>query len=142
MSAFTTVTQADRAAAADWLEAEMRRYVYDTSPERRIAVLEKYRRKLGLPMWGDDTMTAPGLLPRALTEVACTLSMTASEVRIDCETREEAEEVFNWLEASVGSTDLAALVNSYKALVEFAQYVAETCDDEHYVRKANAALKL
>lgn len=49
-------------------------------------------------------MTAPATLPpRALTEVACTLSMTASEVRIDCETREEAEEVFDWLEANVGS---------------------------------------
>jgi hypothetical protein len=49
-------------------------------------------------------MTAPASLPpRALTEVACTLSMTASEVRIDCETREEAEEVFDWLEAHVGS---------------------------------------
>lgn len=41
-----------------------------------------------------------------------------------------------------GIPDPAALVDSHKALVEFVQYVAETCDDEHYVHKANAVLKL
>jgi hypothetical protein len=37
--------------AADWLEAEMRRHLYDKSFERRIAILEAYRSKMGLPMW-------------------------------------------------------------------------------------------
>lgn len=49
-----------RLDAADWLEGEMRRYVYDAAPERRIAVLEAYRNKLGLPMWSATARNTEG----------------------------------------------------------------------------------
>ena len=70
-----------------------------------------------------EPMTAPQnprVTPRALAEVACTLSLTASEVCIDCETRKEAEEVLDWLEAHVGHREAAEAASKAReaALVE------------------------
>lgn len=35
------------------LEGDMRRYVYDRTPERRIACLDAFRERMGLPLWKD-----------------------------------------------------------------------------------------
>ena len=81
-------------------------------------------------------MTAPQnprVTPRALAEVACTLSLTASEVCIDCETRKEAEEVLDWLEAHVGHREAAEAASKAReaALVE-ALGVAHAAMAEYY----------
>jgi hypothetical protein len=39
--------------AADQLEDDMRRYLYDKMPDRRIACLERYRKRLGLVPWSE-----------------------------------------------------------------------------------------
>ena len=74
-------------------------------------------------------MTAPQnprVTPRALAEVACTLSLTASEVCIDCETRKEAEEVLDWLEAHVGHREAAEAASKAREAVLEAAIVACT----------------
>lgn len=40
------------------LEADMRRYVYDRDPDRRIKCLEQYRERAGLPPWGHNATVA------------------------------------------------------------------------------------
>jgi hypothetical protein len=40
-----------RLEAAKRLEEDMRRYVYDREPERRIKCLEEYRKRALLPPW-------------------------------------------------------------------------------------------
>jgi hypothetical protein len=79
-------------------------------------------------------MSAPVVTPIAFAEVACTLSMTGSEVRIDCETREEAEEVFDWLEAHIGRT--AAEAASAATVAE----LVEALGDPAFIETVEAGL--
>lgn len=39
--------------AAALLEEDMRRYIFDKTPERRRQCLDRYRERLGLPKWAD-----------------------------------------------------------------------------------------
>jgi len=43
----------DYKAAAERLEQDMRRYIYDKTPERRIKCLDQYRERLELGPWGE-----------------------------------------------------------------------------------------
>jgi len=40
-------------AAADQLEDDMRRYIFDKTPDRRRQCLDRYRERLGLPKWAE-----------------------------------------------------------------------------------------
>lgn len=45
------------------LEEDMRRYLYDREPDRRIVALERYRERKGLAPWGqkrDDMLDQNG----------------------------------------------------------------------------------
>lgn len=39
--------------AEEWLEVQMRRYIYDRSPDRRIWALDRYREMKGLGTWAE-----------------------------------------------------------------------------------------
>lgn len=41
-------------AAAARLEDDMRRYLYDRTPERRIKCLDQYRERIGLGTWAES----------------------------------------------------------------------------------------
>lgn len=44
----------DYKTIAEQLENDMRRYLYDKTPERRIQCLDKYRERLGLDTWAES----------------------------------------------------------------------------------------
>lgn len=46
---------AEVVVAVDQLEKDMRRYVYDTVPDRRIACLDQYRSRLGVSPWSEES---------------------------------------------------------------------------------------
>jgi hypothetical protein len=43
----------DKDEATARLEQDMRRYVYDKTPDRRIKCLDQYRERLGLESWAE-----------------------------------------------------------------------------------------
>lgn len=47
--------------------------------------------------WEQSKMTKADDVPRALAEQACTISLAGRCIRIECDKREEAEELLDWL---------------------------------------------
>ena len=57
VSAFRKVTEL---TPEEQLEADMRRYLYDRTPDRRLKCLQDYRRRKGLPPWEGENERKKG----------------------------------------------------------------------------------